>query len=272
MRKSFLLTLINGFLYKFLIRYLIYLIGTLPFVVAVTALSGSRNRVTEVVILSLSIVTAPVIIIITTGLVIFFHPKQKDGIVKTFSRDYFTWLRRNLLHEIITNSSFLNNSLNRIDLLKFLYYQLAGLTNPFLIIIAPHVLLLDPDRLICGKETFIGVNSLITGHIIKGDRLLIQTVHLGHQVKIGSACVISCGVKIGDGTRIDFGVSIGTNCKIGRNVIILRETKIDDNVTIEDSVVVGKFCKIGRKAVIRKNAYIESFEIIKAKQIRSDES
>src|SRR5207302_890184 len=191
----------------------------------------------------------------------------RNGSAEIFSRAYFTWLRRNLLYEIIISSTFLNNTVNRIDLVKPLYYKLAGCANPYLVIIAPGVTLLDPDRLIFGKETFIGFNSMISGHIIKGNRLVIRNVALGDHVKIGSGCIISCGVTIGDNTRIDFGVTLGTNCTIGKNVTIFAETKIDDDVMIEDGAIVGKFCKIGKKAAIRKGAFVKSFEIIEPRRV-----
>jgi UDP-3-O-[3-hydroxymyristoyl] glucosamine N-acyltransferase len=210
---------------------------------------------------------SPFIIIITTGVLMMIHPKQKDGPAAIFSAGYFTWLRRNLLHEIITCSMFLNNTLNRIDFMKAIYYKLAGAANPYLVIIAPNVFFLDPDRVVFGKQTFIGFNTLIAGHIIKGNRLLIQPVKLGDYVKIGSGCVVSCGVSIGHNSKIDFGVTIGTNCQIGKDVTIFAETKIDDGVTIEDRAIVGKFCKIGKKATIREGAFVESFGVIRPRQV-----
>jgi carbonic anhydrase/acetyltransferase-like protein (isoleucine patch superfamily) len=265
--KKFFILLANGLVYKFTIRFGVYFIAILPFILTVTYLENLSSVFMKVALLAVSIIAAPFIIIMTTGLLVFVHPKQPAGSVEIFSKNYFTWLRRNLLYEIITSSTFLNNTLNRIDPVKSLYYKLAGSTNPYLMIIAPNVMLLDPDRLVFGKETFIGINSMISGHIIKGNRLIVRNVTLGDYVKIGSGCVISCGVTIGDNTKIDFGVTVGTACRIGKNVTIFAETKIDDGVTIEDGAVIGKFCKIGKKAAIPKDAYVRSFEIVEPRQL-----
>jgi acetyltransferase-like isoleucine patch superfamily enzyme len=267
MDRKFFILLVNGLIYKFIIRFSVYLLGVLPLLLTIALLPGLLSLFNRVALLCLCVLLAPFIIIITTGLLTAIHPRQKDGPAVIFSSAYFTWLRRNLLHEIITCSTFLNNTLNRIDFVKAIYYRLAGAANPYLVIIAPNVFFLDPDRMVFGKQNFIGFNTMIAGHIIKGNRLLIQPVVLGDAVKIGAGCVISCGVSIGDNSKIDFGVTIGTNCRIGKDVTIFGETKIDDDVTIEDGAIVGKFCKIGKKATVREKAFVESFGVIKPRQV-----
>ena len=245
MNKFYIISFINGIFYKLILRSIIFFISLLPVSLLIFSESGFKA-----LLFPLLIIWIPFSIVILTGIVLKAHPTIKNAEIESGSMAYFVWLNKNLIHEIVSSSSFLNNFTNRIDFLKIFYYRLCGFQNPLLVIMAPNVKFLDPYLLTLGKKVFIGYGTIISGHIIQGRKLCVDFVNIGNNVRIGASCFISCGVEIQDNTMIGFGVKIGSNCKIGKNVIISSETVLDDGVIIEDNVIVGKFSIIGKKSKI----------------------
>lgn len=88
----------------------------------------------------------------------------------------------------------------------------------------------------------------------------IGTVEIGHQVEIGANSCVDRGkfgpTIVGDGTKIDNLVQIGHNVRIGRACIVCGMTAIGGSATLEDGVVLAGQVgvqdgrRIGTRAVI----------------------
>lgn len=262
MNNFYLTSFINGLIYKFFIRIVLFFLSILPLSFAIFTTFDSK-----IVIFPFFIILIPFLIIILTGLLLILHRNIKTGEIELGSKSYFYWLNKNLIHETICSSSFLNNLANRVDFIKLIYYKLCGFKNPQLVIIAPEVKFLDPYLLEIGKKVFIGYGTIISGHIIQGKKLFVKNVIIKDNVRIGASCFISCGVEIGENSQIGFGVKIGSNCKIGKNVIISSEAMIDENVLIEDNSYIGKCTIIGKNSTIKYKNIVSFNETIKPKTI-----
>ena len=258
-------TIIFNLVYKFLIRGVMYFISIIPLAILLT-IEYESNILLKIFLLSLSIVTIPFVIIFFTSLLLFQFPKVKPGSYQIFSKDYYLWLKRDVILEIINSSYFLNNIVMRLDLIKIMYFKLIGVQNIITTIFAPNVRILDADKFVFGEKIFIGYSSFLSAHIIKGNKLILGVTHIGNNVKIGSFCRIAPNVKIGDNSLIDYSVEIGFNCNIGKNVKIFGSTKLDDNVTIEENVIIGKDCVIGRNTIIKKKIIIGSHSKIASRK------
>jgi len=85
---------------------------------------------------------------------------------------------------------------------------------------------------------------------------------IGKGVTIGSGCIISHGVSIGDNTCLDSGViveiktEIGENCNLSSGVIIGGLCNIGRNVSI------GSRSTISHHAIVGKNNYILAGQVI----------
>ena len=186
-------------------------------------------------------------------------PKAKSGHYPLFTNMHRRWLRNNIIAEYISGSSFINNIIQRVSPLKIIYYYLLGYKSPVSLILAPEVKLLDPDRCKFGKRVFIGYGTVISGHTVKGNKLIIDETVIDDDSKLGSFCKLAVGVHVGRNTFIDYGVEIGMNTKIGTNVKIFASVKIDDEVVIEDNCVIGKGTMIGRKTKIGKGSVVGGY-------------
>ena len=201
----------------------------------------------------------PVLLTLQTGMLLLIFPKPKSGKYPLFSRQWRRWLRSNIIAEFVSGSSSINNIIQRISPLKIIYYYLLGYKNPVSLILAPEVKLLDPDRCRFGKRVFIGYGTVISGHTVKGNKLIIDETVIHDDSKLGSFCKLAVGVHVGRNTFIDYGVEIGMNTKIGNNVKIFASVKIDDEVAIEDNCVIGKGTTIGRKTKIGKGSVVGGY-------------
>jgi len=67
MNNKVIISLLNGFFYKLLIRYSIYLISVLPFIYSLV-------NCNSILSIGLTILIIPAIIVMITGVLIFFHP------------------------------------------------------------------------------------------------------------------------------------------------------------------------------------------------------
>ena len=240
--------------YQIILKFVVYCVSLLPFLSLVVFKFDSVYP--YILLLAISLILFPVLLILQTGLLLLIIPKVKTGEYLFHSKIYFTWLRRNIIAEYISTSSLINNLIHRASLLKIMYFGFLGYKSPASLILAPDVKFLDPDLCRFHGMNFIGYGTVISGHTVKGNKLIIQEAIIGRNVKIGSYCKLAVGINIGENTLMDYGVEVGMKTKIGRNVRIFADVKIDDDVVIEDNVIIGKGTLIGRKAIIGQGSYL----------------
>ncbi len=113
-----------------------------------------------------------------------------------------------------------------------------------------------------GKDTYIGINSIIKDY-----------VKIGNNCIIGNNVIIYEGTTIGNNIRIDDNTVIGKKPMISPRSIFKEEknyepTKIDDNCIIGTNVIIytqaiiGSHNLIADTAVIRENVTIGDYNII----------
>ena len=200
--------------YQIILKVIVHIISLVPFIYILVI--GFESRLLYALLLILAISISPLLLIIQTGLLLVVFPRARPGEYTIFSKKYLTWLRRNIIAEYVSSSSFMNNLVQRSSLLKILYYGMLGYKSPASVILAPDVKLLDPDLCKFGGSNFVGYGSVISSHTIKGDNLILAESRIGKNVKIGSYCKMAVGISIGESTLIDYGVELGVKCRIGK--------------------------------------------------------
>ena len=88
----------------------------------------------------------------------------------------------------------------------------------------------------------------------------LAAVHLGAEVEIGAGSCVDRGkftdTVIGDGTKIDNLVQIGHNCRIGKACIICGCSAVGGSTTIGDGVVIAGAASIADNVTIHDGAVV----------------
>lgn len=77
----------------------------------------------------------------------------------------------------------------------------------------------DPSLVEIGTNCTIGLNAMITGHLIEGDKIFIKKVKIGKNCTIGAHSIISPGVVIGDNTIVGANSFVPKNAKLDANSV-----------------------------------------------------
>ena len=260
MKVSDIKTFLWLLFYQLLMKVIVYGIALFP--ALWLSVCTYESAIWHVLSILAGVLLFPVILVFQVAILMAILPKAASGKYPIGSKFYFRWLRRNIIAEYVTGSAMLNNTIQRISILKILYYGMLGYKNPASLILAPDVKLLDPDRCMFGSRIFIGYVSVLSGHTVKGNQLIIESTKIGDAVKIGSFCKLAVGVEVGENSYIDYGVEIGMKTRIGKNVKIFASVQLDDEVIVEDNVVIGKGVMIGRKTLIGAGSVIGGYSRI----------
>jgi len=79
----------------------------------------------------------------------------------------------------------------------------------------------NPELLDIEDNVIIGVDSVISGHIMKNIRkIYFKKIKIGKNCVIGAKSIILPGVKVGDNVLISVGTKVGPNVSIPDNTVI----------------------------------------------------
>gem|GEM_PF-7101303 len=237
----------------------LHIISITPFIWGIIYINKFDNNVSKFFFIAISLVFAPVILLLLVSIILRLLPRVKNGNHRIFSGSYYLWIIRDFTYEILTTSHFLNNLLIRTKPIRNIIYSIMGLKNSNYFILGNDVKLLDPDKIKIGKYTFIGINTLIAPHIIRANRLILKEINIGEKCIVGAFCKILSGTKVGSHCRIDSHVILNNDVEIGDNSIIYAGTNVDNNVMIGKRVIIGKNCIVGSNTVIEDNVTIGNY-------------
>ncbi len=77
----------------------------------------------------------------------------------------------------------------------------------------------DPHLTEIGEGSIIGHNSLITGHMIEGDKIILKKVKIGKNCTIGACAIVCPGAVIGDNTVVGAHSFVPKNAKLDKNSV-----------------------------------------------------
>lgn len=72
----------------------------------------------------------------------------------------------------------------------------------------------DPYQVTVGQQAVLGFNSLVSGNMLYGDKLICGPVRIGARALVGVNCVILPGVEIGEGAVVMGGAHVMPNTRI----------------------------------------------------------
>lgn len=122
--------------------------------------------------------------------------------------------------------------------LRFFVLRSFGAKVSFSASMASDAYAFDPALLTLGPGSICGAQSLVAGHLVVGEVLILQQVVIGERVLLSARAAVAPGVSIGDDTRLGFGCTLGPNVKIGKECKIGGGTEIGPQARLGDRVVV----------------------------------
>jgi len=165
-------------------------------------------------------------------------PKEKPGTSKVFAdRDFFAFLMHWGLQSYVPPPL-----LTHIQLLTFLrvaYFRGHGAKLGWSTHISPGAKIWSPGLCTFGHLAYIGEFAHVTGHLSRGDKMLIAPVEIGDRVNVGAHANIAPGTTIGSDVRIGPMVAMAPGC------------------FIEDGAELGPACQLGMGVHVGKGAKIE---------------
>lgn len=122
----------------------------------------------------------------------------------------------NILFYLLLFNSLIRSHVIPVPLLRLVYLALGAKLgrNTY-----SAGVLLDPPLTFIGSNTIIGHDAVIFAHVIEGDRLELQPVHIGDNVTIGATAIVMAGVTIGDGAIVSAGAVVIKDSRIGPDEI-----------------------------------------------------
>jgi len=244
------------FIFRMLIPILASLIALLPFSWVILYVKKNIPDFFTVFLISFSIVLSPILYILLIGFIVFLIPKTPSGKHNLTSKKFLFWLCRDLTYENIVTFPYLNNIIMRLKPIRYVFMKLVGMPKIRFLTFAPNVRIVDPDKVHIGEFTFVGINTIISGHIVRNNQLVIYDIYIGKETIIGAYCKILGGVIIGDRCMIDSSVTLNNDVHIEDRTMVLAMTSVDHFVKIGRRVRIGKNCYIGANTIIEDNVVI----------------
>ena len=165
-------------------------------------------------------------------------PRPKEGTSKVFAdRDFFVFLLHWMLESYLPPPLLTHVQL--LTSLRLFWFRTQGAQITWSTHISPGARIWNPALCRFGHLTYIGEFVHISGHLSRGDKLLMAPVVIGDRVNVGAHANISPGVTIGSDARIGALVDIAPGC------------------FIEDGVELGAACQLGMSVQVGAGARIE---------------
>lgn len=159
--------------------------------------------------LALQIIAFPFVLQLTFILTIFIIrlilPRLEAGVYKTnFNKGFFAWYS----HSMLTRSARcfgLQYLIHSTATMRWLYWRALGANVPFNMNTSYKITIHDAAVITILPGTTLAEDVEISGHLVRGDKVLVAPVKIGRNVFIGRETYVGPRTKIGDGAWIGMG-------------------------------------------------------------------
>ncbi len=135
-------------------------------------------------------------------------PRPKAGKHRMFASRSFYWWMLHMLVRRALDVPPVSTLLMQFNTLRWLSLRCLGARVHFTTNMSSDVMVLDPWLFEAGPNVIIGARTAITGHYIRDGVLRLSKITIGSDVVIGGDCGLGLGTRIGDKSRIYYGVRL----------------------------------------------------------------
>ncbi len=115
---------------------------------------------------------------------------------------------------LTVHRSFLRGYVDDFGPQRYLFHRILGGRIDYRAFVGGEARILDPWVLEVGRNALIGAFSVICGHSLEGDTLIIEPVKIGEGATIGVRSVILPGVEVGKGAIVGAGALVTKGTRI----------------------------------------------------------
>lgn len=155
--------------------------------------------------------------VVTVFAIRLLLPRLEPGVYKTgLNKGFFTWYA----HSMLTRSARcfgLHYLLHCTSTMRWFYWRALGVNVPLNINTSYKVTIHDAQVLSIGAGTVLAEDVELSGHLVRGDKVLVAPV------KIGTGVFLGRGTYVGPRTRIGHGAWIGMNNILSGKVIAEKQ-------------------------------------------------
>lgn len=176
--------------------------------------------------------------IVSVMILAWLMPTLKPGRYRVMKHPmFFRWTIQLVLRRWLDIPP-ISTLVSQSNTLRFFVLRSFGAKVSYTANMASDAYAFDPALLTLGPGSICGAQSLVAGHLVVGEVLILQHVDIGERVLLSARAAIAPGVSIGDDTRLGFGCTLGPNVKIGKHCKIGGGTEIGPQSRLGDRVVV----------------------------------
>ena len=183
-------------------------------------------------------------------------PRLKPGRYSyPFHAQSLSWLLRFAIQRVF-NLPIWANLLCSFAALRWCVLRAQGACVAWNMQTASNILITDPKLVHVEKGSMLALGTVIVGHYIENEQLVLAPVRIGQGVQLMGEVTLMPGVCIGAGSTIGPGTKVLADVEVGEDVFIGLGCVIQPGVRIADNVVIGHRAEIGAGAVIEEGAVI----------------
>ena len=191
----------------------------------------------------------------TVGIARRLLPRAKPGTSRVFvDRDFFAFLLTWGLESYV--SPFISH-IQLLTVLRVSYVRLMGGRAFWSTHISPGARIWNPGMMRFGHLTYVGEHCHLTGHLSKGDKLLVAPIQVGDRTNLGAHVHVGPGCTIGDDVRIGALTDIAPGCEIG------------DGAEIGPRCAFGMAVRVEAGARVEPMTFLDSYMTVPAGEIWS---
>ena len=180
-------------------------------------------------------------------------PREAPGTSRVFvDREFFAFLLTWGLE------AYVNPFIGHIQLLTVLrvsYLRAMGGTAYWSTHVSPGARIWNPGMMRFGHLTYVGEHAHLSGHLSKGDKLLVAPVTVGDRTNLGAHVHVGPGCTIGDDVRIGALTDIAPGCEIA------------DGVEISPRCTLGMAVRVEEGARIEPMTFLTSYMTVPAGEV-----
>jgi acetyltransferase-like isoleucine patch superfamily enzyme len=137
-------------------------------------------------------------------------PLQPGVFAVGINKGFIAWWTHSLLARSARMCG-LQSMIHGIPVLRFLYWRALGAKVPYNINTSYSITIHDAALIEIGSGTMLAEDTVLSGHLVRGDKILVAKVKIGQNVFVGRNTYVGPRTRIGNSAWIGMGNHLSGN-------------------------------------------------------------